>query len=583
MAKRTKKLLQLDESMENSEESVRLNRFLSDSGACSRREADKLIEEGHVTVDGEKATVGMKVSKGQEVLLKGKPVNREESLVFIALNKPRGIVCTTDRREKDNIIDFLKFDKRIYPIGRLDKESEGLILLTNDGSIVNKILRAGNYHEKEYIVTLDKPITAEFLKGMAEGVPILDTVTRPCTIKALDKFTFQIILTQGLNRQIRRMCEYFDYKVLTLKRIRIMNIQLGYLQLGGYRNVTEREIATLTEAIKDSANEATVDENYVVKQTATKDANSSYNKNTRKGSQNLKSRKITVNRKKETSNRSTSADNKTVYDKRTGYDNKSYSNRKTDLKEKPDFKNKSDFSGKPEGKGRNDFQEKPDLRNKAEYKDKSDFRGKSDNKNKTDFKSKPDFRDKSDYRGRSDAKSRTDDRTKSDFKGKSDYRGRTDDRAKSDFRDKSDYRGRSDAKSRTDDRAKSDFKDKSDYRGRSDAKSRTNERAKSNFNSKSDLTAKSAFKARTDSNNKSDLKGKSDFRSKRDFKDNSDFKAGTDVKGKTGFKGKTESKARIAFPAKTDYNKRTSDNRTKVYNHKENTAATGKMRGRTAK
>ncbi len=549
MAKRTKKLLQLDESMENSEESVRLNRFLSDSGACSRREADKLIEEGHVTVDGEKATVGMKVSKGQEVLLKGKPVNREESLVFIALNKPRGIVCTTDRREKDNIIDFLKFDKRIYPIGRLDKESEGLILLTNDGSIVNKILRAGNYHEKEYIVTLDKPITAEFLKGMAEGVPILDTVTRPCTIKALDKFTFQIILTQGLNRQIRRMCEYFDYKVLTLKRIRIMNIQLGYLQLGGYRNVTEREIATLTEAIKDSANEATVDENYTVKQTATKDANSSYNKNTRKGSQNLKSRRITDNRKskKETSNRSTAADNKAVYGKKTGYDNKSYSDRKTDLTEKSDFKEKSDFRGKSEAKGRNDFKEKSDFRGKSEAMRRKDFQEKSGFKENTDLRNKADYKDRSEFRGKSDNKN------KPDFK------------SKPDFRDKSDYRGRSDTKSRTDDRAKPEFK------------------------SKSDFTAKSDFKARTDFKGKSDLKDKSDFKSKRDFKDsrnfkdNSDFKARTDVKGKTGFKGKTESKARTAFPAKTDYNKRTSDNRTKVYNHKENTAATGKMRGRTAK
>ncbi len=549
MAKRTKKLLQLDESMENSEESVRLNRFLSDSGACSRREADKLIEEGHVTVDGEKATVGMKVSKGQEVLLKGKPVNREESLVFIALNKPRGIVCTTDRREKDNIIDFLKFDKRIYPIGRLDKESEGLILLTNDGSIVNKILRAGNYHEKEYIVTLDKPITAEFLKGMAEGVPILDTVTRPCTIKALDKFTFQIILTQGLNRQIRRMCEYFDYKVLTLKRIRIMNIQLGYLQLGGYRNVTEREIATLTEAIKDSANEATVDEDYVVKQTAIKDANSSYNKNTRKGSQNLKSRRITDNRKskKETSNRSTAADNKAVYGKKTGYDNKSYSDRKTDLTEKSDFKEKSDFRGKPEAKSRHDFKEKSDFRGKSEAMRRKDFQEKSGFKEKTDLRNKADYKDRSEFRRKSDNKNKT------DFKNKPD------------FRDKSDYRGKSDTKSRTDDRAKPDFK------------------------SKSDFTAKSDFKARTDSKSNSDLKDNSDFRAKRDFKDsrnfkdNSDFKAGTDVKGKSGSKGKTDSKARTAFPAKTDYNKRTSDNRTKVYNHKENTAATGKMRGRTAK
>ncbi|SHJ61014.1 23S rRNA pseudouridine2604 synthase, partial [Anaerocolumna jejuensis DSM 15929] len=270
MAKRTKKLLQIDETTAGGD-GVRLNRYLSDSGACSRREADRLIEEGHVTVDGVRAGLGMKITDGQTVLLDGMPVKREEKLVFIALNKPKGIVCTTDKREKDNIIDFLKFDKRIYPVGRLDKDSEGLILLTNDGSIVNKILRAGNYHEKEYVVTVDKPLTAEFLNGMEAGVPILDTVTRPCKIKALDKYTFQIILTQGLNRQIRRMCEYFDYKVLTLKRIRIMNIPLGHLQTGGYRNVTDKEIAGLTEAIKDSVNEAVVDVKYIESMPARKD------------------------------------------------------------------------------------------------------------------------------------------------------------------------------------------------------------------------------------------------------------------------------------------------------------------------
>ncbi|MDF2872512.1 MAG: pseudouridine synthase [Anaerocolumna sp.] len=255
MAKRTKKLLQTEE-YSDSTDSIRLNRFLSDSGACSRREADRLIEEGHVMVDGVKAEIGMKITKDQTISLNGKPVMREEKLVLIALNKPRGIVCTTDRRDKDNVIDFLKFDKRIYPIGRLDKDSEGLLLLTNDGSIVNKILRGGNYHEKEYVVTVDKPLTAEFLKEMAEGVPILDTITRPCTIKALDKYTFQIILTQGLNRQIRRMCEHLGFRVQTLKRIRIMNIHLGHLQTGGYRNVTEKEIAGLTEAIRDSVNTA---------------------------------------------------------------------------------------------------------------------------------------------------------------------------------------------------------------------------------------------------------------------------------------------------------------------------------------
>jgi 23S rRNA pseudouridine2604 synthase len=250
MAKRTKKLID-NQQIENE---IRVNKYLSDAGICSRREADKHIAAGEVTVDGVIAEMGTKVEPGQVVLLKGKPVSLDEHLVLIALNKPRGIVCTTDRREKDNIIDFLNYGKRIYPIGRLDKESEGLILLTNDGNIVNKILRAGNYHEKEYIVTVNKPITAQFLKGMAEGVPILDTVTLPCKIKALSKDTFQIILTQGLNRQIRRMCEYFDYKVLSLKRIRIMNINLGYLQLGGYRNITEKEIAGLNELMAESIN-----------------------------------------------------------------------------------------------------------------------------------------------------------------------------------------------------------------------------------------------------------------------------------------------------------------------------------------
>ncbi len=250
MAKRTKKLIENRQQ----EDEIRVNKYLSDAGICSRREADKYISEGKVTIDGVTAVMGTKIKAGQVVRLEGKAVSKDEALVLIAFNKPRGIVCTTDKREKDNIVDFIQYNKRIYPVGRLDKESEGLILLTNDGDIVNKILRAGNSHEKEYVVTVNKALTSEFLKGMAAGVPILDTVTRPCEIKALDKFTFQIILTQGLNRQIRRMCEYFGYKVLTLKRIRIMNINLGHLQVGGYRNVTEKEIAGLNERISDSAN-----------------------------------------------------------------------------------------------------------------------------------------------------------------------------------------------------------------------------------------------------------------------------------------------------------------------------------------
>lgn len=250
MAKRTKKLIENKETHGE----VRINKYLSDAGVCSRREADRYILEGKVTIDGITAVVGSKVRAGEAVMLDGKPVNKDEALVLIAFHKPRGIVCTTDKREKDNIIDYIQYNKRIYPIGRLDKESEGLILLTNDGNIVNKILRAGNNHEKEYVVTVNKPITAEFINGMEKGVPILETVTSPCTVKALDRFTFRIILTQGLNRQIRRMCEYFDYKVLTLKRTRIMNVNLGHLQVGGYRNVTDKEIAGLNELISNSVN-----------------------------------------------------------------------------------------------------------------------------------------------------------------------------------------------------------------------------------------------------------------------------------------------------------------------------------------
>jgi 23S rRNA pseudouridine2604 synthase len=217
---------------------------------CSRREADRYIEEGKVKIDGVIAVMGSKVAKGSQVTFCGKPVNKEEKLVLIAFHKPIGIVCTTDRREPDNIIDYIGYGMRIYPIGRLDKDSEGLILLTNDGNIVNKILRAENDHEKEYTVTVNKEITPEFLKKMSSGVPILDTITKPCKINQLDKYTFSIILTQGLNRQIRRMCEYLDYRVVSLKRVRIMNIMLGRLKTGDYRNVTEREIEDLAKSFR---------------------------------------------------------------------------------------------------------------------------------------------------------------------------------------------------------------------------------------------------------------------------------------------------------------------------------------------
>lgn len=246
MAKRTKHLT--SQGAESDE--IRINKFLSEAGVCSRREADRYIEEGKVQIDGVKAEMGSKVGKDSIVTFMGKPVKREEKLVLIALNKPQGIVCTTDAREPDNIIDFIGYGMRIYPIGRLDKDSEGLILLTNDGNIVNKILRAENHHEKEYIVTVNKEITQDFIKGMSQGVPILDTVTRPCEVTILDRFTFRIILTQGLNRQIRRMCEYFDYRVTNLTRVRIMNINLGRLKTGNWRNVTEKEIADMNQLIQ---------------------------------------------------------------------------------------------------------------------------------------------------------------------------------------------------------------------------------------------------------------------------------------------------------------------------------------------
>ncbi len=236
------------------EAGVRINKYLADAGVCSRRAADGFIEDGKVFIDGERAVMGSRVLPGQTVVFNGKELKKEEDLVLLALNKPRGIVCTSDKREPDNVVDFVNYGKRIYPIGRLDKDSEGLLLLTNDGDIVNKILRAGNYHEKEYIVKVNKMITKEFLQGMAGGVPILDTVTRPCKIEALDKYRFKVILTQGLNRQIRRMCEYFGYRVVHLQRVRIMNIRLGHLKLGDYRKLTPQELAELQNLIQKSSN-----------------------------------------------------------------------------------------------------------------------------------------------------------------------------------------------------------------------------------------------------------------------------------------------------------------------------------------
>lgn len=234
----------LKEQKSNTEE-IRLNKFLSDAGFCSRRQADRLVEEGHVKVNNETALMGQKVNLLDKVTVDGKEVSREEEQIVIAFNKPVGVECTTDKNNPDNIVDYINYRKRIYPIGRLDKNSQGLILLTNDGALVNNILKASNYHEKEYVVTVDKPITEEFIKQMSKGVKILDQVTRPCVVKKVNKHTFNIILTQGLNRQIRRMCETLGFKVQKLKRVRIMGVHLDNLPIGNYRNLTNSELDSL--------------------------------------------------------------------------------------------------------------------------------------------------------------------------------------------------------------------------------------------------------------------------------------------------------------------------------------------------
>lgn len=234
-------------------EKTRINKYLSEVGYCSRRAADKLLEEGRITINGQIPELGTKVSDDDEIAVDGVSIRKtEEDHVYIAFNKPIGIVCTTDtRREKNNIIDYINHPKRIFPIGRLDKPSEGLILLTSDGDIVNKILRSKNNHGKEYIVRVDKPITPKFLDKMRNGVPILDTVTKKCEVEQLDTMSFRIVLTQGLNRQIRRMCEYLGYDVKKLKRIRVLNIHLD-VPLGKWRDLTSSELKELNILLKDS-------------------------------------------------------------------------------------------------------------------------------------------------------------------------------------------------------------------------------------------------------------------------------------------------------------------------------------------
>ncbi|MCI9447493.1 MAG: pseudouridine synthase [Lachnospiraceae bacterium] len=238
------------------EGSVRINKYLSEAGVCSRREADRQIEAGRVAINGRPAVAGDKVSPSDVVMYEGKLVSKEEEAILLAVNKPAGIVCTSEKREKDNIVDYINYPKRIYPIGRLDKTSHGLLLMTNQGELVNKMMRSGNYHEKEYIVKVNKDVTDEFLHGMAKGVYLeeLQKTTRPCLVEKVGRRVFRIILTQGLNRQIRRMCESFQYRVMDLKRVRIMNIRLGDLKEGEYRKVTREEWRKLQEQIKGSSN-----------------------------------------------------------------------------------------------------------------------------------------------------------------------------------------------------------------------------------------------------------------------------------------------------------------------------------------
>ena len=229
---------------------MRINRYLSDSGYCSRREADRLIAQGRVKINGQIAQLGQTVKAGDRVQADGQELSAGGRKVYLLLNKPRGIVCTADPREKYNVVDYLNYPERVFPVGRLDKDSEGLLLLTSDGEIVNRLLRAAGGHEKEYQVTVDRPVTAEFIRRMAAGVPVLDRMTLPCRVKKTGQREFDIVLVQGMNRQIRRMCEYLGYRVETLRRVRIMNLRLGEMQPGNWREATPAEMAELFRALE---------------------------------------------------------------------------------------------------------------------------------------------------------------------------------------------------------------------------------------------------------------------------------------------------------------------------------------------
>lgn len=273
--------------------SIRLNKYISESGICSRRDADRYIEQGNVFINGKRATVGAQVFAGDEVKVNGQLIEprHEEDLVLIALNKPVGIVSTTEDGERDNIVDFVNHSKRIFPIGRLDKDSQGLIFLTNHGDLVNKILRAGNHHEKEYVVTVNKPVTEAFIHGMSAGVPMLGTMTKKCKVKKESTFVFRITLVQGLNRQIRRMCEHFGYEVTKLERTRIMNINLKGIPPGEWRDLTDDELIELFKLIENSSSKEKPTKKAQAGSAGNTKSVSNKPKNTKKSDDNSASRK----------------------------------------------------------------------------------------------------------------------------------------------------------------------------------------------------------------------------------------------------------------------------------------------------
>ena len=296
----------------------RLNKFISETGFCSRREADKYIESGKVTINGFKAEVGTQVCEGDVVKVNGRPLKEKPKAVYIAYNKPVGVTCTTERKIQSNIIRAINYPERIFPIGRLDRPSEGLIFLTNEGDIVNKILRAGNNHEKEYVVKVDKPINSTFIQKMSNGIPILGTVTKKCTVKQISKDTFSMILTQGLNRQIRRMCEYLGYEVVTLQRTRIMNVTLKGLAVGKWRHLTDSEMKQINGSVESSGKteEHSIDANKRHQNKSFKKAENDQNKrfNNKAGSSDKK-RSFKDNSTNNESKKTSKRDNKKPFNK----------------------------------------------------------------------------------------------------------------------------------------------------------------------------------------------------------------------------------------------------------------------------